>query len=100
MKSNEIVVVTRHKTLVQHLRETGIIDGEVKVLSHVEDEDVATISGRTVVGVLPMHLAALCGTYICVPLKIPSDLRGKELTLDEVRKFAGEPEYYEVLRKF
>jgi len=43
-----------------------------------------------------MHLAALASSITEVPLKIPSDLRGKELTVKEVRKYAEPPVTYVV----
>jgi len=79
------VVVTRHPALVQFLASTGIISEGVLVISHATPEDVA---GKRVIGVLPMHLAVLAASVVEVPMDLPADLRGVELTLDQVRAYA------------
>lgn len=85
------VVVTRHPALVDYLAELGIVAEEV--ITHATAEDVA---GKHVIGVLPLHLAALTVTVTTVPLNIPPELRGEELTLEQVREFAGTPATYYV----
>ena len=90
------VVITRHKALVQYLIETGIASAETPVLSHVTSKDV---DGKHVIGVLPMHLAALAATVTQIPLDIPAELRGKELDLEQVRRFAGDPVKYSVRKE-
>ena len=79
------LVVTRHPGLVQYLLEQGLIDSYTRVVSHATSEDVA---GRHVCGVLPHSLSCLTLSFSEVPLKLPPDLRGKELALDQVREFA------------
>ena len=94
---NTMLVVTRHKALVQYLLETGMITAETPVLSHVNaPEDVL---GKHVIGVLPMHLAAKAATVTEIPLDIPSELRGQELDLEQVRAFAGDPVKYSVRKE-
>jgi hypothetical protein len=78
-------VVTRHKALVEYLREVGAVSGSVDVLAHATADD---LRGRDVFGVLPLHLAAACRTVTEVPLDIPATMRGVELTLEEVRQYA------------
>lgn len=75
------VIVTRHTALVDFLREKGISG---VVVSHATAKDVA---GKIVYGVLPLHLASLCEKVVSVDLNIPSDKRGIELTLDDVRAY-------------
>ena len=84
---SDIVVVTRHPALVQYLREIGVIDAEdaVNVVTHATPEGVR---GRHVVGVLPIHLAALTAKYTAVPIWAPQELRGVELTVEQVRQYA------------
>lgn len=89
------LVVTRHPALVELLLERGLIKkGDFTLISHATPEDVA---GKDVIGVLPMALAALANTITEVPLMVPQELRGQELTLDQVREFAGAPVTYKVL---
>lgn len=87
------IVVTRHVALVEFLRECRVIDSNTPILSHATSDDVR---GKNVIGVLPMHLAALCKTVVEIPLNIPPELRGKELTLEQVRQYAGNAVVYAV----
>ena len=88
-------IVTRHVALVDYLIEEGVVPKGCKVLSHASKKEVI---GQDVIGVLPMHLAALTKSITEIPLEIPADSRGKELTLEEVRKYAKPPVTYVVRR--
>ena len=80
----DVVIVTRHPALVALLRERGI---EGRVLTHASPEDVR---GRHVVGVLPLHLAALADLVTVPVMELRPEDRGRELTLEEVReRFRG-----------
>ena len=87
------LIVTRHQGLVEFLREKGLVSNICKVISHATAEDVA---GNTVWGVLPHSLSVLANKFIEVPMNIPAELRGKELTLADMHKYAGEPVAYSV----
>jgi putative CRISPR-associated protein (TIGR02620 family) len=95
MTTMTTVIVTRHPALVQYLHEIGLTTGAETVLSHVSEADV---TGRVVIGVLPLHLAAVAERVIEVPLSVPPELRGVELTLEQVRQHAGTPVAYSVRR--
>lgn len=88
-----MVIVTRHPALVQYLAELGYTG---KVVAHATADDVR---GQHVIGVLPLRLAALAASITEVPMDIPPDLRGVELTLELVRAYAGEPVTYRVTRE-
>jgi len=75
------IIVTRHPALVEVLREDFRIDGPV--IAHATADDVR---GKRVVGVLPLHLAAAAESVTEVTLNLPPELRGKELTTDQVRQ--------------
>lgn len=85
------VIVTRHVGLVEYLKAQSLLSTHADVLSHV---DAAQIRGRHVVGVLPLHLAAAALVVTEVPLHIPPELRGQELTADQVAEYAGAPVSY------
>jgi len=87
------LVVTRHPGLVEYLRELGLAADKVQVVSHATPENVA---GKRVCGVLPHNLSCLCESFTEVPLSLPAELRGVELTLDQVREYAGKPVTYTV----
>jgi putative CRISPR-associated protein (TIGR02620 family) len=91
----DCVVVTRHQALVAYLQEIGLISGGAAVLLHATPED---IRGKRVIGVLPLRLAAEAETVTEVPLDLPAELRGQELTLEQIRQYAGQPQTYKVQR--
>lgn len=90
---SETVVVTRHSALLAYLHEKGYIGEYVNVIPHASPE---AVRGKHVVGSLPLHLAALAESVTVVPLALPFDMRGKELTLQEVRKYAQPPCTYQI----
>jgi len=85
------IIVTRHPALVEYLAESGIVPSDAPCVSHADASDVA---GKHVIGVLPLRLAALAASVTEVPLDIPAELRGQELTVEQVRQYAGEPVRY------
>lgn len=89
------VVVTRHPALVAYLEEIGLIQPGAVVIAQATPEQ---IRGQHVVGVLPIPLAALCEKVTMVPLDVPAELRGKELSLQQVRELAGPPETFKVTK--
>ena len=87
------VVITRHPGLVQYLTEIGLADADTEVLAHASPENVR---GKHVCGVLPHSLSCLTASFTEVPLSLPAELRGQELSLDQVRQYAGIPVTYRV----
>lgn len=85
-------VITRHKALVEYLLDKDIIKGgDYKLIEHADYKDV---EGQDVIGVLPLQLASYAKSVTEVPLKLTPDMRGKELTFEEVEKVAQEPVQY------
>lgn len=89
------LVVTRHPGLVEYLRNISLIGADAEVITHAEAKDVEF---RHVVGVLPHNLSCLTLSFTEVPLNMPADMRGKELTAEDVARYAGEPVTYVVCR--
>jgi len=87
------IVITRHKGLVDYLIEEGIISPQTNVVAHATPE---LVRGKNVLGVLPHSLSCLCRTFTEIPLALPQELRGKELTREDVRRYAGKPATYVV----
>ena len=85
-------VITRHKALLAYLLDKDIIkDGEYKLIEHADYKDV---EGQDVIGVLPLQLASYAKSVTEVPLKLTPEMRGKELTFEEVEKIAEKPVQY------
>ena len=89
----ETIIVTRHSALVDLLIERGVINGDEKVISHATSED---ITGKNVIGVLPLRLASMAKTVTEVPLNLTADDRGKELPIERLREIADDPVTYTV----
>jgi len=96
MQDVETVVVTRHPALVEYLREEGLISPDVQVIEHATAEDVR---GKRVFGILPLHLAVEAEEVVHIPLDLPPEARGRELTIEEVRRYAGAPVTYVVTQR-
>ena len=87
-----VPVVTRHKALLAYLLDKDIIkEGEYKLVEHADYKDV---EGQDVIGVLPLQLASYAKSVTEVPLKLTPEMRGKELTFEEVEKVAEKPVQY------
>lgn len=90
------IVITRHKSLIDYLAEIGLIHANnYELYTHASPE---VVTGKEVIGVLPHSLSCLCKTFTEVPLMLPAEKRGQELTLNDLRKFAGKPVTYTVSR--
>ena len=87
------IVVTRHKALVEFLIKRKMIGANTPIIAHATEKDVL---GKDVIGVLPLRLAASAASVTEVPMDIPAELRGQELSLSQVEAFSGEPVRYTV----
>ena len=89
------LIITRHPGLVKYLVEEGIATKSINCATHATPE---LVKDKNVVGVLPHSLSCLCTSFTEVPLNLPQELRGKELNVDQVRKFASHPVTYKIRR--
>ena len=89
----ETIIVSRHPAQVEYLRGLGF---EGVALQHVTASDV---TGKIVIGNLPMNLACLCVCVGCADMKIPADKRGCELTLAEVKEYSNGVVWYTVKKE-
>jgi len=87
----EKLVVTRYSTLVEYLIKIGLIDKNTKVITRVKIKD---LQGKHVIGVLPYWLACHAEKFTEVRLKIPEDIRGQELSMEEIEFYSLEPKTY------
>ena len=91
--------VTRHSGARDWAQDKGIrVD---QVVDHLDVTQVR--AGDVVIGSLPVNLAAeVCergGHYLHLSLDLPSKLRGKELTAEDMRALGARVEEYVVVRK-
>lgn len=89
------VVVTRHKGLVALLIKRGIIAEGTPVIDHAT---VDTVRGKHVIGVLPLSLACHAASVTEIVMNLPLELRGKDLSLEDCEKYAGEAITYVIRR--
>ena len=89
------IVVTRHAALVEYLNELGLIDENTQIVSHASPD---VIKSKNVLGVLPHSLSCLTATFSEIPLNLPPEKRGQELTLEDMRQFSGELTTYVVTK--
>jgi hypothetical protein len=91
------LVITRHRPLVELLRERGIIDDTTPVLEHATISDVA---GKHVLGILPHHLSSRCASITEIPMALTQADREAmtrgDLSLERTREVAGDPVTYYV----
>jgi len=90
--------VTRHPGAVEWAERQGLkVDRQV---AHLDPAQVAP--GDTVIGVLPVHLAAaVCergARYMHLSIDLPPELRGRELSADELERCNARLEAFTVRR--
>lgn len=92
------LVITRHRALVELLRERGVL-GDEEPFEVIEHATVDQIRGKHVIGVLPIDMAAQAASVTLLPLALAPEDRGKELTIERLRQIAAPAcETYTVLR--
>lgn len=89
----ETVVVTRHPGLVEYLLETGAITDATPVISRATPPDV---KGKRVIGILPIHLAAMAESVTEYPVIKPRELWGRSLSRKELEGCIRPPVTYRV----
>ncbi len=87
------LVVTRHKELITYLKELNLVDDNVEVIDHASSDK---IKNKKVIGILPHSLSCVTELFGEIPLVIPIDMRGKQLTIDQIREFAKPLQVYKV----
>ena len=93
-----VYFVTRHPGALDWADAQGLrVDA---VIDHLDPAIVA--SGDTVIGTLPVNLAAEVrargGRYLNLSLDLPPELRGRELSVEEMRACGARIEEYRVER--
>jgi len=88
------IVVTRHVNLIKYLQEVEGITA-TQIITHANEDDVRD---KIVIGILPLHLASLATEIWEVPINVPLELRGIELSVEQLKEFAQPMQKY-IVRK-
>ena len=92
------IFVTRNPGAREWAKEEGIVVD--LVVEHLDPAEVR--SGDVIIGSIPVNLAAeVCvrgGRYLHLSLDLPVDLRGRELTAEDMRRYGARVEEYRVER--
>ncbi len=93
--------VTRHKGALDWAAQKGI---NAQIVTHLSDDVLAQVrEGDTVIGILPIHLIAeVCarGARFChLQVNIPAELRGQELTAEQLNRLGAELIEFSAQRK-
>lgn len=96
MPMSRTFFLSRHPGAVEWARRQGLVVDQW--LAHLEVAQVQP--GDTVIGTLPIHLAAqVCargGRYLHLSLDLPAELRGRELSADELEAAGARLEGFRV----
>ena len=87
------LVVTRYQSLAEYMVKIKLIDKDTKIITHAKIQDV---KGKHVLGVIPYWLACHAKKFTEIQLRVPSERKGKELSLEEVEFYSLEPKTYEI----
>lgn len=95
------LLISRHPSAIAWVKSKMPVD---EVLTHLTDEHLAKLTpAHTVIGTLPIHLAsAVCdtgATFIYLSLDTPPELRGQELTIEQMDKLGARFENYKVIKE-
>lgn len=89
--------VSRHAGALDWARQNGI---EATRLAHLDPDIIR--AGDTVIGTLPVHLAAdICargGRYLHLSLDLPQEARGRDLSAAEMDRYGATLEEFEIRR--
>lgn len=91
-----IYFVSRHPGARDWMMSQGLLVDEV--VEHIGIDQLH--SGDVVIGSLPVNLAAhvcACGArYVHLTLDLPLEARGRDLTMEEMRRYGARVEEYQV----
>ena len=87
----ETIVVTRHKNLLSYLIFAGLVSEKTPYFAYATQEE---IEGKHVIGTLPLRLAMFAVYYTEIPMRIPYEKKGTELTLEDIKYYVQRPRTY------
>jgi len=90
------LVISRHNAFLQYLLQKGIVrENEYEVIPHISDSSL--LKGKDIItSGLPLHLCSLANSVTIVTLNLPQELRGKELSIQDMQKYCTGIKTYKV----
>lgn len=90
------LLISRHPSAIAWVKSQRTVD---EVLTHLDEKRLAQLTADdTVIGTLPLHLAAkVCeqgATFLYLILDTPPELRGQELTLEQMNQLGAKLQGY------
>jgi CRISPR-associated protein Csx16 len=94
------LLVSRHASAIAWVKSKMPVD---EVLTHLTDDDLAHLTpAYTVIGTLPIHLAAaVCdqgASFVYLSLDTPPELRGQELSIEQMDQLGARLESYSIIK--
>ena len=92
--SNDFLIVARHPGVSKWLESQGIVGDSVE---HVDNPE--QVRNKNVVGVIPFYLAAEANEVYSIDIPdLPREMRGKDLTPEEMDKYGATLTRYKVTK--
>jgi len=88
------LICTRHSEFQRLLLDADPTLVGVPVLEHAGADDVR---GAHIFGQVPLHVAVYAAAQTLIPLDLPRELRGVELSIEQLRQYAGAPQTYRIV---
>ena len=93
-----VVVGRNAEALAKVYVSRGLIEGDHEAVERFFPGEVIKPDGRDLYGSVPLYQAAKAETVTVLPMKTPRNMREKRmgmgLSVEEMRRIAGEPEVY------
>lgn len=94
------LLISRHPSAIAWVKSKMSVDA---VLTHLTEDDLITLTpAHTVIGTLPIHLAAaVCDTgasFVYLSLDTPPELRGQELSIEQMNQLGARLESYNIIK--
>ena len=89
------IIVSRHPAAIKWINKYyPDFNGIIK--SHIAEDEII---GNRIIGTLPVQLAALAAEYFHLSIKVPAEMRGKELSIEDMVQFGCKIERF-TIKKF
>ena len=95
------IIITRHSAAAEWLAAEGVVSASAEVRAHLDVAEIRALPpGCTVVGTLPVHLAAeVCergALYGHLAMTVPAEMRGQELSIAQMEECHPRVTFFDV----